>query len=58
MPRHFEGRHHTIKQKGYARNGLGTYSRMKKSRKAERYDRPYLEGTYKVNLDPLFHVKQ
>lgn len=48
MPRKHEGRHHTTKQKGRPMGGgTGTYSRLKKSRKADLYDRPYLTGTYR-----------
>jgi hypothetical protein len=41
-------RHHTTKQKGHSRrgSGVGTYSRLNKRRTADRYNRPYLDGTY------------
>lgn len=46
------GVHHTTKQKGISRKGTGsgTYARKGKGRKAEHYDRPYLEGTYNKQL--------
>lgn len=51
MPRHngSGGTAHTSRQKGYARrgSGIGSYSRTKKSRKADIYDRPYLTGNYR-----------
>jgi len=54
MPRHngSGGLAHTCRQKGYGRrgNGVGTYSRRKKSRNAELYDRPYLSGKYTRDL--------
>lgn len=40
---------HTRRQTGLRnryRNGLGTYSTKQKSRKGERYTRPYLSGVY------------
>ena len=46
--------YHTTRQKGRYRreNGVGTYSRTNKRRKAERYDRPYLDGNYDTRLLP------
>lgn len=43
---------HTIRQKGrrnHYRRGhtLSTYARMEKGKTADRYDRPYLDGTYR-----------
>jgi hypothetical protein len=52
MPKHSGsgGTHHTTRQKGTAnrhRSGAGTYARMGKGRYADRYDRPYTDGTYR-----------
>lgn len=49
MPRKHEGAHHTTKQKGRSLSGRGpgAYARKHKSRKADHYDRPYLDGTYR-----------
>lgn len=54
MPRHegSHGIHRTTKQKGLrgARAGIGTYSRKKKGKHADRYDRPYITGIYRRNV--------
>lgn len=49
MPRKWEGSAHTTKQKGKSRKGSrrSNYSIMNKGTKSDRYDRPYLDGTYK-----------
>lgn len=52
MPHHSgsDGRHVTSRQKGKPGGRrsyqAGTYSRTKKSAKADRYDRPFIEGRY------------
>lgn len=62
MPRHSGsgGVRHTRRQKGYSRkgHGIGTYSRMCKSRVADRYDRPLLDGTYnKPRIFPVWFTQ-
>jgi hypothetical protein len=46
---------HQTRQKGKRIRGTGrmsTYCRMSKAREADRYDRPYLTGAYKLWRNP------